>query len=119
MSDDFTIDENGNITGSFQLGSKKVVFHTTISKIEQYERNKENPNSREKVIIDDDEIVLPFKGFFEDIVLGTIGLEGDIRYRMFGINVSARAGGYNNVIIKREDYEKILQNKKKKWNKRK
>lgn len=115
MSDDYTVDEKGNISGSFTIRLNgqdyDVPINTSIDRMVQQKKNSEDPDSREKEIIESDEVVLPFKSFFNDFVLRSVGLEGDISRRMFAININARAEGYNNVIIKKEDYNRILKNK--------
>lgn len=115
LDDDFSIDENGNITGSFTMRLNgrdyEVPIRTSFEKIMQEERNGEDPNSREKQDIDDDEIVIPIKGFHEDFVLGSVGLDGDIGSRMFALSIAANAGGYNNVVIKKVDYNAIIKHR--------
>lgn len=116
MSDNYTIDENGNVTISFKMNlfgyDQDVTLTTTLEKIAQQNKNIEDPNSREKEIIEDDEVVVPFEEFFKKFVLGTVGLDGDIGKRMFEININARAEGYNNVVMKKADYDTILKNRK-------
>lgn len=58
-----------------------------------------------------DEVAVPAQGFFENYVLGTIGLDKEIGYRLFALNVSARANGLNNIIIKKRDQELIIKNR--------
>lgn len=115
LDEDFSTNEKGEVFGSFSITlngvEQKVTIHTTVEKLMQIERNKKNPDSREKEIIEDDEIVLPFKGFFDNYVLGTVGMEGELGHKLFAINVAARAAGYNNIVLKKEDYNAVVKHK--------
>jgi hypothetical protein len=102
------IDENGKISGSLKTlvnGMEiSIPVNTSMHELKLREENKKDPESREKQVIEEDEIIVPINTFQVNSIAGT-----ELGKKLFRIYIRARSNNFNNVVLKKTDYKDFLK----------
>jgi hypothetical protein len=105
---DLKVNWKGKITGGFKtmINGKEISIpvNTSIQKLKEIENNKINPDSRDKEIVDKNELIISMNDFQVNSFAGT-----ELGKKLFRSYLNALSNGFNNIVLKKTDYKEFLR----------